>query len=93
MAAADPVERSRAARIAVNVMWSNVPDRTERMATAHSRSPVSYGYWLRKIRDEDVVREKDQAAAAENAHKAYMAQLSLKAAKARSARARNKTNA
>lgn len=90
---ATPAERSRAARIAVNSMWARVPDRTERLAKAHSNSPVSYGYWLRKIQDEGVIRPKDQPAAAENAHKAYMAQLSLKAAKARSARARNKTTA
>lgn len=76
-------QRSRAARIASNVSWAYTPNRTERTAPATAASPVSYAYWLRKITDEDVVRPKDRAAAAENAHKAYMAGLSLKAAKAR----------
>jgi hypothetical protein len=86
-------ERSRAARIAVNAMWAQTPDRTERLANAHNSSPVSYGYWLKKIQTEGKVRKKDQAAAAESAHRTYMSQLSLKAAKARAARARNKTTA
>ena len=74
--------RSRAARIAVNVSWARTVDRTERTAPGHKAGPTSYDYWLRKVTEQGV-RPQDRAKAAENAHKAYMTQLSAKAAEAR----------
>jgi hypothetical protein len=80
---ATAAERSSAARIAVNVSWARTPNRAERTAPGHRSSPVSYDYWLAKIKAEGLVRPKDIPAAAGNAHRAYMQQLSKKAAAAR----------
>ncbi|GAA3441026.1 hypothetical protein [Planomonospora venezuelensis] len=87
---ATPEERSRAARIAANVQWATTANRAERTEAARRRSPVSLDYWIDRIRAEGIVREQDVVKAATNAHKAYMAQMSLKAAKARSRRAAEK---
>ncbi|MFD0884707.1 hypothetical protein ACFQ08_09110 [Streptosporangium algeriense] len=80
---ATPEQRSRAARIAAHVQWARTPHRGERTAAARAASPVSIDYWLAKVTAEGKVRAKDIPAAAENAHKAYMGQLSLKASAAR----------
>lgn len=82
-------DRSRAARIAVNVSWARTPDRSERTRSARANSPVSFEYWLKRITDEGVVRPQDRAKAAENAHRAFQAQMSAKAAKTRAARKSN----
>jgi hypothetical protein len=71
-------ERSSAARIAADISWARTPNRSERTAAARANSPVSYEYWLRKIKTEGSVREVDQPAAAASAHRAYMAQLGKK---------------
>lgn len=84
---ATSAQRSSAARIAVNISWSRTPNRSERTAPARAASPVTYGYWVRKLTAEGVVRPRDIPAAAENAHRAYMAQLSKKAVAARRVRA------
>jgi len=72
--------RSSASRYAANVSWARTPDRAERTASARANSPVSYAYWLRRITEEGRVREQDIPAAAESAHRVYMAGLARKAA-------------
>lgn len=84
---ATPEQRSRAARIAAHVQWAKTPHRGERTAAARRASPVSLDYWIARLRKEGKVREQDIPAAAENAHTAYMTQLALKAAAARSRKA------
>lgn len=78
------------ASIASNVSWARTPDRSERTAGARAGSPTSYEYWLTKVTAEGVVREADRPAAAASAHRAYMQQLSKKAAAARSKNARTR---
>lgn len=80
--------RSSAARIAANSSWARTPNRTERTAAARAGNPRSYEYWLAKVTAEGTVREEDRPAAAESAHRAYMQQLSRKAADARRKNAR-----
>lgn len=93
MAARDAKARTRSARIAADVSWAKTANRSERTAHGTRNSPVSYNYWLRKITDEGNVRAEDIPKAAESAHRAYMRQQSLKAAKARAARAAAKKSA
>jgi len=78
-----PAERASLARMAANVSWARTPNRSERTAPARAASPVSYEYWLRRLADEGRVRAEDLPKAAESAHRAYMAQMSRKAAAAR----------
>jgi len=79
--------RSRAARIAVDTSWARTPNRSERTAPARRNSPTTYDYWLAKISADPAIRPKDRAKAAASAHRAYMTQLSAKAAEARRKRA------
>ncbi|MFI7532619.1 hypothetical protein [Streptosporangium sp. NPDC049376] len=81
---ATPEQRSRAARIAAHVQWARTPHRGERTEAARRASPVSIDYWIARITAEGKVRKRDIPKAAENAHKAYMTQMSLKASTARS---------
>ncbi|MFC4912549.1 hypothetical protein [Actinomadura gamaensis] len=83
---ATPAERSAAARLAANVSWARTPIRAERTAQAHAASPTSYTYWLNKIQQEGEIAPQDQAAAAKNAHRVYMTQLSRRAAASRRSR-------
>jgi hypothetical protein len=83
---AESLERSAAARYAANVSWARTPNRSERTAPARANSPVSYGYWVRKLTSDGKIRSQDISAAAENAHRAYMAGLSRKATAARKKR-------
>lgn len=76
-------KRSRAARIASDASWARTPVRRERTAPGTKASPASYEYWVRRLTDEGVVCEDEIPAAAENAQRAYMSQLSAKAAAAR----------
>ncbi|WP_344941367.1 hypothetical protein [Actinomadura miaoliensis] len=81
--------------MASNVSWARTPNRSERTAPARAASPVSYEYWLRRLAEEGQVREEDLPKAAESAYRAYMAQMSRKAADARrkNAAARKKKRA
>ncbi|MEV7011585.1 hypothetical protein [Streptosporangium sp. NPDC051022] len=83
---ATPEQKSRSARIAGNISWARTPNRTERTAPARRKSPVSRDYWIAHVRAEGVVPEKDIVKAAENYHRAYMTQLSSRAAAARAAK-------
>lgn len=79
---------SKVRSIAANKSWARTPNRSERTEAARKASPTTLDYWIAKKRDEGVVRERDILAAAQNAHKAYMGELSLKAAAARRVKAR-----
>ena len=85
MAAKDPATRSLNARIAVNTSWARTPIRSERTEAARRNSPGRVEYWERRIREEGVVSEADIPAAAENARRAYMAQLVKRRAAKRAA--------
>lgn len=75
MAAKDPAARRTNALIAVHTSWARTPVRAERTENARRRSPGRVEYWVEKLRAEGVVAEADIPAAAENAQRAYMAQL------------------
>lgn len=59
-------QRSRAASIAAHASWGKTPDRQARTRAAIQASPVHIDYWIKKVREEGVVREHDVHAAAEN---------------------------
>lgn len=83
MVAKDPALRSQISLVANDMGWAKTPIRAERTAQARKASPVSYDYWLAKTTADGVVCAADIPKAAENAHRAYMRQLSLKAAAGR----------
>ncbi len=83
MVAKDPALRSQISLLANDTGWAKTPVRSERTAQARKASPVSYDYWLAKTTADGIVCEADIPKAAENAHRAYMRQLSLKAAASR----------
>ncbi|MFJ2029463.1 hypothetical protein [Streptosporangium sp. NPDC087985] len=87
MAARTPEARRRAASIAADVQWAMTPNRTERTEAARRASPMSLDYWVAKTKAEGIVRDQDVQKAAENAYRAHMKQMSLKAARSRQARA------
>ena len=79
---------SKVRSIAADKSWARTPNRSERTEAARKASPNSLNYWIEKIRAEGIVRDQDVFAAAQNAHRAYMREKSLKAAAARRAKAR-----
>lgn len=79
---------SKVRSIAADKSWARTPNRSERTAPARAASPNSLRYWITKTRDEGIVREEDVLAAAQNAHRAYMREKSLKAVAVRRAKAR-----
>lgn len=81
--AADPKRVSAQRAIAADISWARTPNRAERMEPARRASPQSLDYWLAKTREDGVVREQDIPAAAENAYRAHMRGLSLRAAATR----------
>ncbi|MFD1940569.1 hypothetical protein ACFSKW_54860 [Nonomuraea mangrovi] len=84
--AADP--RTSALRsIAADISWARTPNRSERTEAARKASPKSLDYWIAKTRDEGIVRPEDILAAAQNAYRAHMREMSLKAAATRRANA------
>lgn len=86
MAHKDPVERQITARIGAHARWANTVDRKGALA------PARRGMDARFEREVDPNGELDDATRkrlAKNAKSRYYAQLQLKAAKARSARAGN----
>jgi len=79
-------------RIAVDISWARTPNRAERTAPARSKSPMCLDYWIAYVRAEGIVTgEREIRRAAEAYHRAHMRRLSLKAAKARRARAARRT--
>lgn len=74
--------------IAADKSWARTPNRSERTEAARKASPNSLNYWLAKTRAEGIVRDQDIYAAAQNAHRAYMREKSLKAVAARRAKSR-----
>ncbi|MFI7644270.1 hypothetical protein [Nonomuraea sp. NPDC049400] len=78
---------SKVRSIAANKSWARTPNRSERTEAARKASPTSLAYWITKIRKEGKVREEDVLAAAQNAHRAHMSEMSLKAVAARRAKA------
>ncbi|GAA0970080.1 hypothetical protein GCM10009555_018360 [Acrocarpospora macrocephala] len=81
-------ELSAVRRRAVDISWARTPDRAERTQPATNASPVSLAHWVKKVREEGLVKsEADILKAAKNYHRAYMTQLSLKASAARRTKA------
>jgi len=85
-----PDRISQLRRIAADTSWARTPNRAERTEAARKASPQSLDYWIDKIRAEGVVREQDIQAAAQNAHRAHMRGLALKAVAARRAKAKRR---
>jgi hypothetical protein len=83
--AADPRHLTAVRQIASDRSWASTPNRTERTAAARKASPRSLDYWIAKTAADGIVREQDQAAAAQSAHRAYMRDMSLRAVAARRA--------
>lgn len=87
MAARDPKARSENARIAALVNLAKTPNWTEMTALARRRSPVTFEYWLDKIRAEHPdVNPKQQRRMADAAWRARQRQNSAKAKAAKAAR-------
>lgn len=80
---ADPARVSAVRSIAANRSWAATPNRSERTAAARAASPMSLDYWINKTKADGVVRPQDRLAAAQNAYKAHMRGMALKAAEAR----------
>ncbi|MFB9712529.1 MULTISPECIES: hypothetical protein [Streptosporangium] len=51
---------------------------------------MSPDYWIARIRAEGIVREQDVLKAAENAYRAHMTRMSMRAAEARRAKKRER---
>jgi hypothetical protein len=88
MAAKDPVARRRAASIAANTQWAQEPNRRERLANAHAKSPITFTYWRTWAAETHPdLSAADQIKAATNAHRAWQQQQAAKrSAKAKAAR-------
>lgn len=82
---ATPEQRSRAARIAVDISWSRTAIRHERTRPGFEASPLSREYWIARVRAEGIVCEAEIEKAADNAYRAAQRQRSMKAAKTRAA--------
>jgi hypothetical protein len=76
-------QRSRAASKAAHDSWGRTPDRQARTRAAIEASPVHIDYWIKKVREEGVVREQDVPAAAENKRAAWRKRNGEKSAKTR----------
>lgn len=79
-------QRSRAASIAAHASWGKTADRQARTRPAIANSPVHIDYWIKRVRDEGVVREHDVLAAAHNKQAAWRRQCAAKSAATRAAR-------
>lgn len=85
--AADPRRVSAQRAIAADISWARTPNRTERTEAARKASPKTLDYWIADVIAKGEVREQDVHAAAQNAHRAHMREMSLKAVDARRANA------
>lgn len=93
MAAKDKAARIRAASIAANKQWAMEPNRRERLANAHAKTPITFAYWRNwAAQNHPNMSPADQIKAATNAHRAWQqqqaAKRSAKAKKRREAKAR-----
>lgn len=87
MPSSDPKARSRDARRAAHASWANTPNRKERAAKGHRKSPVSFEYWREWAREKyPAMSPGDQIKAAKNKHSEYMSQLSKKGVATRAKR-------
>lgn len=84
MAHKDPTERSITARIGAHARWANTVDRAEALAPARRGMDERFE---REVDPDEVLAPEVRQRLAKNAKSKYYAQLQLKAAKARSARA------
>lgn len=78
-----PAERTMRARVAAHTRWSREGDRVAATAAARAGALARFE---RQVDPDGVLNPQERATRAEHARKAYMASLSLKAAKARRAR-------
>lgn len=83
-----PAERRLRAQLAANTRWSREPDRHS--ATAPGMRAI-FEYFINQVDPDRVLPEKQRLKMAENARKAHLASVQLKASKAR--RARNEETA
>lgn len=84
MAHKDPVERQITARIGAHARWANTTDRKGALAPARRGMDARFE---REVDPDGVMDLETRKKLARNAKSRYYAQLQLKAAKARSARA------
>lgn len=73
-------------RIGALESWSRTVNRRARTAPAHTNSPASLDFWIRKINDAPEAAEMspgDRFKAAKNAHRAHMLRLARASAAAR----------
>ena|SRR5918998_4420689 len=83
-----PAERSQRARLAAHASWARTDDRAARTAKARAASPGALTYWERKVAAERPDLDfAERRLRAEHLWKANQARMSLKASKARRARA------
>lgn len=87
MAARDEQARRRSSSIAADVRWAKCPNRSEATENARRASPQSLEYWRDWAAEtHPEMGARGQLAAAQSAHRAFMKQMSAKAAKARAER-------
>jgi hypothetical protein len=75
-----PAERALRARIAVHTSWANTTDRSARTAPGRKAFRDRFE---KQVDPDGVLSPAERARRAEQAMKAYMAQLAFKSAKAR----------
>lgn len=80
-----PGERTLRARTAVHTSWANTTDRRKRTSNG---TAAFLARFERQVDPDGVLPPEERARRAESAKKAHMAALSLKAAQARRAKAR-----